>query len=310
MEFKHKSVLLNECIDHLRIRPDGIYVDGTLGGGGHSYEICRRLSGNGRLIGIDQDAAAIKAAAGRLEEFADRVTLVRSNYCNMRAELAKLGITSVDGVILDLGVSSYQLDEAERGFSYHNDAPLDMRMSKEGLSARDIVNEYSQKELSDIIFRYGEEKFAGRIAANIVREREKAPIETTLQLAEIVKNSVPAAKRREKNPCKKTFQAIRIAVNSEFEHLETALEDAFDMLNVGGRLCVITFHSLEDRIVKRHFAEFCKGCTCPPDFPVCICGKTPRGKLILRKPAEASEKELSENARARSAKLRVVEKIK
>lgn len=307
MEFKHIPVLLDEVLDGLDIKPDGIYIDGTVGGAGHSSEIAKRLT-TGRLIGIDRDPDAVKTASERLVPY--NATVVRGNYDEIKSICRELDISGADGILMDLGVSSYQLDEAERGFSYHNDAPLDMRMSKEGLSARDIVNEYSQKELSDIIFRYGEEKFAGRIAANIVREREKAPIETTLQLAEIVKNSVPAAKRREKNPCKKTFQAIRIAVNSEFEHLETALEDAFDMLNVGGRLCVITFHSLEDRIVKRHFAEFCKGCTCPPDFPVCICGKTPRGKLILRKPAEASEKELSENARARSAKLRVVEKIK
>lgn len=307
MEFKHIPVLLDEVLDRLDIKPDGIYIDGTVGGAGHSSEIAKRLT-TGRLIGIDRDPDAVKTASERLAPY--NATVVRGNYDEIKSICRELDISGADGILMDLGVSSYQLDEAERGFSYHNDAPLDMRMSKEGLSARDIVNEYSQKELSDIIFRYGEEKFAGRIAANIVREREKAPIETTLQLAEIVKNSVPAAKRREKNPCKKTFQAIRIAVNSEFEHLETALEDAFDMLNVGGRLCVITFHSLEDRIVKRHFAEFCKGCTCPPDFPVCICGKTPRGKLILRKPAEASEKELSENARARSAKLRVVEKIK
>jgi len=307
MEFKHIPVLLDEVLDGLDIKPDGIYIDGTVGGAGHSSEIAKRLT-TGRLVGIDRDPDAVKTASERLAPY--NATVVRGNYDEIRSICRELDISGVDGILMDLGVSSYQLDEAERGFSYHNDAPLDMRMSKEGLSARDIVNEYSQKELSDIIFRYGEEKFAGRIAANIVREREKAPIETTLQLAEIVKSSVPAAKRREKNPCKKTFQAIRIAVNSEFEHLETALEDAFDMLNVGGRLCVITFHSLEDRIVKRHFAEFCKGCTCPPDFPVCICGKTPRGRLVLRKPAEASEKELSENARARSAKLRVVEKIK
>lgn len=307
MEFKHIPVLLDEVLDGLDIKPDGIYIDGTVGGAGHSSEIAKRLT-TGRLIGIDRDPDAVKTASERLAPY--NATVVRGNYDEIKSICRELDISGADGILMDLGVSSYQLDEAERGFSYHNDAPLDMRMSKEGLSARDIVNEYSRKELSDIIFRYGEEKFAGRIAANIVREREKAPIEMTLQLAEIVKNSVPAAKRREKNPCKKTFQAIRIAVNSEFEHLETALEDAFDMLNVGGRLCVITFHSLEDRIVKRHFAEFCKGCTCPPDFPVCICGKTPRGKLILRKPAEASEKELSENARARSAKLRVVEKIK
>lgn len=307
MEFKHIPVLLDEVLDGLDIKPDGIYIDGTVGGAGHSSEIAKRLT-TGRIIGIDRDPDAVKTASERLAPY--NATVVRGNYDEIKSICRELDISGADGILMDLGVSSYQLDEAERGFSYHNDAPLDMRMSKEGLSARDIVNEYSQKELSDIIFRYGEEKFAGRIAANIVREREKAPIETTLQLAEIVKDSVPAAKRREKNPCKKTFQAIRIAVNSEFEHLETALEDAFDMLNVGGRLCVITFHSLEDRIVKRHFAEFCKGCTCPPDFPVCICGKTPRGKLILRKPVEASEKELSENARARSAKLRVVEKIK
>ena len=307
MEFKHIPVLLDEVLEGLDIKPDGIYIDGTVGGAGHSSEIAKCLT-TGRLIGIDRDPDAVKTASERLVPY--NATVVRGNYDEIKSICRELDISGADGILMDLGVSSYQLDEAERGFSYHNDAPLDMRMSKEGLSARDIVNEYSQKELSDIIFRYGEEKFAVRIAANIVREREKAPIETTLQLAEIVRNSVPAAKRREKNPCKKTFQAIRIAVNSEFEHLETALEDAFDMLNVGGRLCVITFHSLEDRIVKRHFAEFCKGCTCPPDFPVCICGKTPRGKLILRKPAEASEKELSENARARSAKLRVVEKIK
>lgn len=307
MEFKHIPVLLDEVIEGLNIKPDGIYIDGTVGGAGHSSEIAKRLT-TGLLVGIDRDPDAVATATERLSAYNAKV--VRGNYDEIKDICNRLEINGADGILMDLGVSSHQLDEAERGFSYHNDAPLDMRMSQEGISAKDIVNSFSQKELSDIIFRYGEEKFAGRIAANIVREREKAPIETTLQLADIIRMSVPAAKRRDKNPCKKTFQAIRIAVNDEFAHLEKALNDAFDMLKTGGRLCVITFHSLEDRIVKQHFAEFCKGCTCPPDFPVCICGNTPRGRLVLRKPAEASEEELERNVRARSAKLRIIEKLK
>ena len=310
MEFSHKSVLLNETIDALHIKPDGIYVDGTLGGGGHSYEICKRLSDKGRLIGIDQDAAAIEAASERLGEFKDRVTIIRSNYCEMKSQLNSIGVTSVDGIILDLGVSSYQLDNAERGFSYHNDAPLDMRMSGEGLSAKDVVNGYDYQSLARIIFEYGEEKFSRSIASKIVKYREHKPIETTMELAEIIKSAVPQKARREKNPCKKTFQAIRIEVNKELEHLNIALDKAFDCLNVGGRLCIITFHSLEDRLVKQRFQSFCKGCICPPDFPQCICGRTPRGKLVNRKPIEADEKELAENNRSRSAKLRVIEKIK
>lgn len=310
MEFKHVSVLLNECIEGLNIRPDGVYCDGTAGGAGHSREIAKRLDPEkgGRLIAIDRDPEAVAVAKERLEGYPAQV--VKGNYSEIDEILSGLGISGADGILLDLGVSSYQLDNGDRGFSYHTDAPLDMRMSGEGISARDVVNSYDYPTLSRIIFEYGEEKFARSIAQRIIRERENKPIETTLELAEIIKSAVPQKVRREKNPCKKTFQAIRIEVNSELEHLNIALDKAFDALNVGGRLCIITFHSLEDRLVKQRFQSFCKGCICPPDFPVCVCGKTPRGKLVNRKPIEAGEEELAANNRSRSAKLRIIEKIK
>ena len=299
--------MLDECIEGLAIKPEGIYVDGTAGGAGHSKEIAKRLT-TGRLIAIDRDPEAVKTATERLEGLNAEVVL--SNYDEIRRVLDERSVEGADGILLDLSVSSYQLDNAQRGFSYHNDAPLDMRMSSSGMSARDVVNDYTEEMLSQIIFRYGEEKYAKSIARGIVKAREQAPIETTLQLAEIVKNNVPQKARREKNPCKKTFQAIRIEVNGELEHLSNALDAAFDCLNVGGRMCVITFHSLEDRLVKQRFLEYCKGCECPPDFPVCVCGKTPRGKLINRKPITASQQELDENLRSRSAKLRIIEKLK
>lgn len=304
MEFSHTPVLLNECLDGLNIKPDGIYVDGTCGGAGHSVNIAKRLT-SGKLIGIDRDPEAVKVARERLKDF--NAEVFEGNYSDIR-EIVN-GI-KVDGVLLDLGVSSYQLDNAERGFSYHNDAPLDMRMSMKGISAYDVVNTYSEEELSKILFEYGEEKFSRKIAANIAASREVSPIKTTLELAEIIKNSIPAKFRREKNPCKKSFQAIRIAVNCEFEHLDKGLDEAFDLLKVGGRLCVITFHSLEDRMVKQRFNSFCTGCICPPDFPQCVCGRKPRGELVNRKPIKASEEELNENIRSRSASLRIIEKIR
>lgn len=302
--------MLEQCLEGLDIKPDGIYCDGTAGGAGHSKEIAKRLDADkgGRLIAIDRDPEAVATATERLEGLPAQV--VKGNYSEIDEIFENLGIDGADGILLDLGVSSYQLDNAERGFSYHNDAPLDMRMSGEGLSARDVVNDYSYESLSRIIFEYGEEKFAGSIARKIIQAREKKPVETTLELAEIIKSAVPQKVRREKNPCKKTFQAIRIEVNSELEHLSIALDKAFDVLNVGGRLCIITFHSLEDRLVKQRFAGFCKGCICPPDFPQCVCGRTPRGKLVNRKPIVADENELEKNNRSRSAKLRIIEKIK
>ncbi|MCM1577533.1 MAG: 16S rRNA (cytosine(1402)-N(4))-methyltransferase RsmH [Ruminococcus sp.] len=306
MEFEHISVMLGECIEGLAVEPEGVYIDGTCGGGGHSYEIAKRLKG-GRLIGIDRDPDAVKAAGERLKGLPAKV--VMGNFDCMGDIAREEGVDKVSGILLDLGVSSYQLDSAERGFSYHNDGDLDMRMSKEGISAKDIVNGSSKEELVRILYEYGEEKFAPRIAESIVRQREQKPIETTLELAELVKAAVPAKFRREKNPCKKTFQALRIAVNGELSHLDKALDEAFGLLKTGGRLCVITFHSLEDRMVKQRFAAWCKGCTCPPDFPVCVCGNTPKGKLINRKPIEAGEEELSRNNRSRSAKLRIIEKI-
>lgn len=306
MEFKHISVLLNESIEGLNINPDGIYVDATAGGAGHSREIAKHLNG-GRLIAIDRDPTAVEVAKERLQEF--NATVVKSNYSEIDEVLKNLDIDKVDGVLLDLGVSSYQLDTGERGFSYHVDAPLDMRMSQEGTSAYDIINNYSYEQLSKIIFEFGEEKFSRSIASKIVKQRENAPIKTTLELAEIIKESVPAKVRREKNPCKKTFQAIRIAVNNEFEHLSTGLDKAFSVLKPGGRLAVITFHSLEDRIVKQRFAGWCKGCICPPDFPQCICGKKPQGQLINKKPIEAAQEELENNNRSRSAKLRIIERL-
>lgn len=307
MEFSHVSVLLKETVDGAFTDPNGVYADLTTGGGGHSLELAKRLDG-GRLICFDQDKEALEAAGERLKGLP--VTLVRSNFCEMKSVLADLGIKELDGIIADLGVSSHQLDTAERGFSFHNDAPLDMRMSGEGLSARDVVNEYDEGELAKILFDYGEEKFGNRIARGIVNARLTAPIETTGQLAEIIKSSVPAAYRREKNPCRKSFQAIRIEVNHELDVLETALTDGFDVLKVGGRMSVITFHSLEDRIVKNRFKEFCTGCTCPPEFPVCVCGRKPMGRLVDKKPITASPEELERNPRSRSAKLRIIEKIR
>lgn len=306
MEFAHIPVLLEQCLDGLDIKPDGIYFDGTCGGAGHSREIAKRLT-TGRLIGIDRDPDAVAVASERLSGLPAQV--VRGNYSEIKQIADDLGICGADGILLDLGVSSYQLDNAERGFSYHNDAPLDMRMSKEGTSARDIVNGYSKEQLTKILYEYGEEKFAPRIAETIIKRRSEKPVETTTELADIVRDSIPAKFRRDKNPCKKTFQAIRIAVNCEFDHLDRALDEGFDLLKPGGRFCIITFHSLEDRIVKQRFAGWCKGCTCPPDFPVCVCGNKPKGKLVCRKPLEASEEELEANPRSRSAKLRIIEKL-
>lgn len=306
MEFAHIPVLLEQCLDGLDIKPDGIYFDGTCGGAGHSREIAKRLT-TGRLIGIDRDPDAVAVASERLSGLPAQV--VRGNYSEIKQIADDLGICGADGILLDLGVSSYQLDNAERGFSYHNDAPLDMRMSKEGTSARDIVNEYSKEQLTKILYEYGEEKFAPRIAETIIKRRSEKPVETTTELADIVRDSIPAKFRRDKNPCKKTFQAIRIAVNCEFDHLDRALDEGFELLKPGGRFCIITFHSLEDRIVKQRFAGWCKGCTCPPDFPVCVCGNKPKGKLVCRKPLEATEEELEANPRSRSAKLRIIEKL-
>lgn len=308
MEFQHIPVLLEPCMEGLKIRPDGIYVDGTAGGAGHSSEIAKRLT-SGRLIALDQDPDAVLTATERLAPY-PCAQVVRANFRNMRQVLDDLGIERVDGILLDLGVSSHQLDTAERGFSYQKDAPLDMRMSQEGLSARDLVNQASVQELARILREYGEEKFALKIAQNIVRRREEAPIERTLELAEIIKSSMPAAARREKNPCKRSFQALRIAVNSELDALSQGIDAAFDSLAPGGRLCIITFHSLEDRMVKQKFAALCKGCICPPDFPVCVCGHTPEGKLPSRKPILPDEEELAVNRRSQSAKLRIIEKIK
>lgn len=306
MAFKHIPVLLGQCLDGLAIRPDGIYFDGTCGGGGHSFEIASRLD-SGRLIGTDRDPDAVKAASERLSGLP--ATVIRANYDEIRSVLDSLGVDKVDGILLDLGVSSYQLDTPERGFSYHGDAPLDMRMSKEGMTAAELVNTCSQQQLTEILYRYGEEKLAPKIAAAIVRRRETAPIATTAELADLVCSAYPAKLRRDKNPARKAFQAIRIAVNDEFAHLERALSECFECLSPGGRMCVITFHSLEDRIVKQFFASLAKGCTCPPDFPVCVCGNKPRARLVSRRPIEADERELEENPRSRSAKLRVAEKI-
>ena len=303
MEFVHKSVLLNETIAALDIKPNGIYVDGTAGGAGHSSEIAKRLKG-GFLYALDRDPDAVKTATERLKDYPAKV--IESNFCDMASVLANEGVESVDGVLLDLGVSSYQLDSAERGFSYRADAPLDMRMSKSGLSAADIVNTYSVQQLTDIFRNYGEEKFAYKIANRIADEREKEPILNTLRLADIIASSVPAAARRDGHPARKCFQAIRIAVNGELEILGGALDSAFSLLKKDGVLAVITFHSLEDRIVKQKFKEYCTGCICPPDLPVCVCGRTPEGRLAFKKPIEASGEELNENPRSRSAKLRVI----
>lgn len=307
MEFKHISVLLDECIDGLAIKPDGIYLDGTAGGAGHSSEIAKRLT-SGRLIALDQDPDAIKVATSRLSQF-KTAQVIQSNFRNMDRVLSELEIDGIDGILLDLGVSSHQLDEASRGFSYHQDAPLDMRMSQSGASAAEIVNSCSVEEIARILREYAEETFAYKIALAIEKARQQKPIETTLELAEIVKSAVPAAVRREKNPCKKTFQAIRIAVNGELDSLSEGLDIAFASLSQGGRLAIITFHSLEDRMVKHRYLEWCKGCTCPPQFPVCVCGNKPKARLVNKKPIIATAEELEANKRSKSAKLRIIEKL-
>ena len=311
MEFQQKSVLLQECIDALNIRPDGIYLDGTLGGAGHSSQIARRLTEGGRLIGVDRDRTALAAAKERLAPYADRVTLVHSNFAEIDAILDSLGIPAVDGMLFDLGVSSPQLDDASRGFSYMADAPLDMRMDKDdALTAGAVVNTWPQGELRRILYDYGEERYAPQIAAAICRAREKAPIETTLELVDIIRSAMPAQALREKqHPAKRSFQAIRIAVNDELGAVSRMMQAAVGRLNPGGRLAVITFHSLEDRIVKSEMQQAARGCTCPPEFPVCVCGKKPLVKLVTRKPIVSGPAELEENPRARSAKLRVAEKL-
>lgn len=306
MEFKHISVLLNETIDSLDIKPNGIYIDGTAGGAGHSSEIAKRLT-TGRLIALDQDPDAVKVARERLANY--NATVIQSNFVDMKQAAASVGIQKVDGILLDLGVSSYQLDNGERGFSYKYDAPLDMRMAQSGTTAADLVNTLSVEELTKIFRDYGEEKFAYKIANSIVNRRQNEKIETTTQLADIISACYPAAARRDGNPARKCFQALRIAVNDELGVLERVLDTAFDMLNVGGVLSIITFHSLEDRMVKQKFKEYCTGCTCPADFPVCVCGKTPRGKLQFKKPITATQEELEVNQRSRSAKLRAIVKL-
>ena len=310
MEFHHISVLLNECIDNLNIRPDGIYVDGTMGGGGHSLGIAKRLT-TGRLICIDQDPNAHETAGKRLAEYKDRITFVRDNFGNIKSILDSLEIEKIDGMLLDIGVSSHQLDEAERGFSYQQDAPLDMRMNPDRpFSAYDVVNGYDEDELDRVIFTYGEERWARRIAQFIVKERENKPIETTGELVDIIKKAVPKGARKDgPHPAKRTFQAIRIEVNGELEVLQRAIDDVAARLAVGGRLCIITFHSLEDRIVKEAFRKQENPCICPPQFPVCVCGKKPLGRVITRKPILPSKEELEENPRSRSAKLRVLEGV-
>lgn len=309
MEFKHKSVLLDETIEGLNIKPDGIYVDGTLGGGGHSYHIASRLSDKGRLIGIDQDKDAIKAASERLKEFGDKVTIVRDNYTNFRKILDDLNVEKVDGILLDIGVSSYQLDNTERGFSYNADAPLDMRMDdRQKLTAKDIVNEYDEQTLFRIIRDYGEDKFAKNIAKHIVAARREKEIETTGELVEIISGAIPKKLQKNGNPAKKTFQAIRIELNHELDVLKESIDGMIDSLNIGGRLCIITFHSLEDRIVKQKFKVNENPCTCPPNFPVCVCGKVSKGRIITRKPIVPSDEEIAENKRSKSSKLRIFEK--
>ena len=309
MEFVHKSVLLDETIEGLAIKPDGIYLDGTLGGGGHSSEICRRLA-DGHLIGIDQDEEALAAASERLKPFQDKITLVRDNYCNAPEVIKNLGITGVDGIVLDLGVSSYQLDNVERGFSYRYDTALDMRMdTRQSLTAREIINEYPERELYRIIREYGEDKFAKNIAKHIAAARKEKPIETTGELNELIKAAIPARMRANGgHPSKRTFQAIRIECNHELDVLKNSLDELIAMLNPGGRICIITFHSLEDRIVKSAFRKNENPCTCPPDFPVCVCGKKSQGKVITRKPVLPGEEELETNSRSKSAKLRIFEK--
>ena len=310
MEFKHVSVLLQETVDGLNVKPDGIYVDGTLGGGGHSYEVCTRLGAKGSIIGIDQDEAAIEAASIRLKDFGEKVTIVRSNYCDMKSRLHELGIDKVDGIMLDLGVSSYQLDTADRGFSYREYEPLDMRMDQRSeMTARDIVNDYSEMDLYRVIRDYGEDKFAKNIARHIVRERAKRPIETTGELTEVIRHAIPMKfQKKTGHPAKRTFQAIRIELNRELDVLRDSLDDMIDMLNPGGRLCIITFHSLEDRIVKSAFKKNENPCTCPSDFPVCVCGKVSKGRVITRKPILPSEEEMEVNSRSKSAKLRIFER--
>ena len=311
MEFKHTSVLLDETIQALNIKPGGIYLDGTLGGGGHAYEVCKRLNENGCFYGIDQDASAIEAATKRLEEFGDKVTIFRNNYCNAKALLQEKGIAGVDGILLDLGVSSYQLDTVERGFTYKYDTPLDMRMDqRQKLTARDIVNDYDESSLYRMIKDYGEDQFAKNIAKHIVQARSVKPIETTFELNAIIKAAIPAKMRAVGgHPSKRTFQAIRIECNHELDVLKDSLEDLVRLLNPKGRLCVITFHSLEDRIVKNFFRTMENPCTCPPEFPVCVCGKIPYGKAVPRKPVLPSQKEIEANSRSKSAKLRTFERI-
>lgn len=311
MEFKHKSVLLYETVDELNIKPDGIYVDGTLGGGGHSYEIAGRLSEGGRLIGIDQDEDAIKAASKRLEPYMDRVTIVRNNYCNMDKVLDELGIDKVDGIMLDLGVSSYQLDAADRGFTYNVDTALDMRMDqRQEITAKDIVNEYSEFDLYRIIRDYGEDRFAKNIAKHIVAARQEKPIETTFELNDIIKAAIPMkVMATGGHPSKRTYQAIRIELNKELEVLENSIDMMIDRLKPEGRLCIITFHSLEDRIVKTRFRNNENPCTCPPSFPACVCGKVPKGRVITRKPVVPTDEEINENSRSKSSKLRVFERV-
>ena len=309
-EFSHYSVLISECIEGLKIKPDGVYVDGTAGGAGHSSEIAKRLDG-GRLIAIDQDETAVKVAGERLSKLKKNTTVVRNNFCEIASVCRELGVDGIDGVLLDLGVSSYQLDTAERGFSYSSDAPLDMRMdNRKTLSAYDVVNKYSEQELKRILFEYGEERFAPQIAASIIRAREKKYINTTAELSDIIKYSIPSAAREGgHHPAKRSFQAIRIEVNSELDVIEPAIRDAVSLLNAGGRIAIITFHSLEDRIVKQTFASLASGCTCPKDFPICVCGNKPKVRIITKKPILPSRLELEENPRSRSAKLRIAEKL-
>ncbi len=311
INFSHRSVLLDECIESLNIRPDGIYVDGTAGGGGHSLEIVKRLDKGGRLIAIDRDDAAIAAATERLRDYHDRVTFVRNNFSSAAEVCRELGIDGIDGILLDLGVSSYQLDTAERGFTHNTDAPLDMRMDRRGeLDAYTVVNTYSFEELKRVIWEYGEERFAPKIASAIVRRRESKPIETTGELVDLIKSAIPAAAREGgHHPAKRTFQAIRIEVNGELDAIEPAIRNAKDIMNTGGRIVIITFHSLEDRIVKQTYADMASGCSCPRDLPICVCGKKPEVKILTRKPILPSDAELEENPRSRSAKLRVAEKI-
>ena len=311
IQFSHKSVLLWECMEGLAIRPNGIYIDGTAGGAGHSSCIASHLSEGGRLIALDQDEVAVQTATARLAAFGERATVVRSNFREVEKVCKDLGIEQIDGMLLDLGVSSYQLDTAERGFSYQADAPLDMRMDlRNPLSAYEVVNEYSEERIKKILFEYGEERFSGRIASAILRAREQAPIRTTGELVRIVKGAIPAAARDGgHHPAKRTFQALRIEVNAELDVIEPAIRSAVNMLREGGRIAIITFHSLEDRIVKQTFADLASGCTCPKNFPVCVCGKKPKVKVVTRKPILPSEAELEENPRSRSAKLRVAEKL-